>query len=285
MSNRGCVEIHIGGPAPDSIMDRLIRAIVETEASLDNYGEAIVCDESVREVLGDGGTIDLYDDEARYDRFEDLQQFLVEHKIHFNLHQEDTGDFDAEIVYYRGGFREVTLPATRTWNLVIDHGDVVKILNDEGLDEHRKVKELRKLTLPSNISPLEPIRFVSSEGATDMRASKEEKSVPKKNKPNIARIIYHAYPNSDLLPIDPERDCLSLETLLKKVMTQNIGDTLFKFIVIEIVEGGEGSIKGAIRVLERAGTDVDAVLQALHDAEDLDTQEPARSTDSAKPAK
>ena len=87
--------------------------------------------------------------------------------------------------------------------------------------------------------------------------------MPKDNPPNLARIIYEAYPDSDLLPIDPERDCRSLDDLMERVTTQNIGDTLFKFLVTEIVEGGEGTLEGAIRVLKRARKDVDAVLQAL----------------------
>ena len=80
---------------------------------------------------------------------------------------------------------------------------------------------------------------------------------------NIARVVYDAYPHSDLLPIDPEQDCSSLQNLLEKVTAENIGDGLFRFLVVEIVEGGESGLDGAIRVLERARGDVDAVLQAL----------------------
>ena len=80
---------------------------------------------------------------------------------------------------------------------------------------------------------------------------------------NIARIIYDAYPHADLLPIDPEHDCRNLQTLLSKVNSENIGDGLFRFIVVEIVEGGESTLDGAIRVMERAREDVEAVLQAL----------------------
>jgi hypothetical protein len=83
---------------------------------------------------------------------------------------------------------------------------------------------------------------------------------------NIARIVYDAYPHSDLLPIDPEQDCRSIETLLAKVTGENIGDSLFRFMVVEIVEGGEGTLSGAVRVLEQARADVEAVLQALQDA-------------------
>ena len=90
---------------------------------------------------------------------------------------------------------------------------------------------------------------------------------------NIARIIYDAYPHSDLLPIDPEQDCRSLQTLLAKVTGENIGDSLFRFMIVEIVEGGESSLNGAIRVLQQAKADVEAVLQALQDADADHTRE------------
>ena len=83
---------------------------------------------------------------------------------------------------------------------------------------------------------------------------------------NIARIIYDAYPHADLLPIDPDQDCRSLQSLLSKVSGENIGDGLFKFMVVEVIEGGESTLDGAIRVLEQARTDVETVLQALQTA-------------------
>ena len=83
---------------------------------------------------------------------------------------------------------------------------------------------------------------------------------------NIARLVYDAYPHSDLLPVDPEQDCRSLESLLAKVTRDNIGDGLFRFIIVEIVEGGESTLDGAIRVLEQARADVEAVLGALQNA-------------------
>ena len=89
-----------------------------------------------------------------------------------------------------------------------------------------------------------------------------------KEQTNIARIIYDAYPHADLLPIDTERDCHSLQTLLARVTSDNIGDGLFSFMVVEIVEGGESTLNGAIRVLEQARMDVETVLQALRDAEE-----------------
>ena len=80
---------------------------------------------------------------------------------------------------------------------------------------------------------------------------------------NLARVIYDAYPHADLLPVDPDKDCCSLKNLQKKVTTDEIGDGLFRFIVGEIVEGGEGTLDGAIRVVQQARKDVDAVFRAL----------------------
>ena len=84
---------------------------------------------------------------------------------------------------------------------------------------------------------------------------------------NIARIVYDAYPHADLLPIDAESDCCNLQSLLARVTDENIGDGLFTFMVVEIVEGGESTLAGAIRVLEQTKADLEAVLQALRDAD------------------
>ncbi len=87
--------------------------------------------------------------------------------------------------------------------------------------------------------------------------------MPDTGQVNLARIVYDAYPHSDLLPIDPEKDCRDLQALMEKVRGTDIGDTLFQFLVLEIVEGGEGTLEGAVRVIEQARSDVDAVLRAL----------------------
>ena len=87
--------------------------------------------------------------------------------------------------------------------------------------------------------------------------------MPKNYGLNIARIVYDSYPHSDLLPIDPDQDCRNLRALMNRVLDDDIGDSLFRFLVVEIVEGGEGTLSGAIRVVSRARDDVEAVLEAL----------------------
>ena len=41
---------------------------------------------------------------------------------------------------------------------------------------------------------------------------------------------------------------------------------MFKFMVVEIIEGGDSTLDGAIQVLEQSKADVEAVLKALRDA-------------------
>ena len=102
-----------------------------------------------------------------------------------------------------------------------------------------------------------------------------------KNQLNLALLIYDVYPHSDLLPVEPETDCKSMETLLAKVTYGDIWDDLFKFIVTEIVEGGEGTLEGAIQVIERGKEDMESVLQALYAASNSQSNE----TDLWKPEK
>ena len=89
---------------------------------------------------------------------------------------------------------------------------------------------------------------------------------------NLSKLLYAAYPHADLLPIDPDQDCRNLDTLLAKVTEEDIGDSLFRFMVVEMVEGGQSSLAGAIRVITRARDDVQAVLEALHAAQNPQPQ-------------
>ena len=91
--------------------------------------------------------------------------------------------------------------------------------------------------------------------------------MPKKRTPNLARIVYDAYPDHDLLPLNPKKDCRNLKTLYDLVTEDNLGDGLFSFLVIEMVQGGGGTLAGAVRAVERARDDVDAVLGALREAQ------------------
>jgi len=81
----------------------------------------------------------------------------------------------------------------------------------------------------------------------------------------LARALYDAMPDNDLLPIDRDKDCASIDTLDKALV--DAGDPLFKFAVREIIEGaatgdGQLDLDRASELLERAIDD----LQRLRDA-------------------
>jgi len=98
--------------------------------------------------------------------------------------------------------------------------------------------------------------------------------MPRNDRQNIARIVYDSYPHSDLLPIDPDQDCRNLRALMHRVQDDDVGDGLLRFLVVEIVEGGEGTLSGAVRVVRQARDDVEAVLQALVRARNRESHAP-----------
>ena len=160
MSDRYPAEIHIGGSMPRALLDNLVKEIVATGASLDDYGGRIVTQEFVQEAIQEGQIIKLCDDQARYGSFEELEDFLVRHGIHFNLHCDAFCEYDGENVYFRGGKRLLSLPASQKGNILIRFEDIMNILNNQDMDDHRKLEALTKLVVPPETKPLEPIRLV-----------------------------------------------------------------------------------------------------------------------------
>lgn len=108
---------------------------------------------------------------------------------------------------------------------------------------------------------------------------------------NLAQIIYGAYPDTDVLPIDPAADLKSLAALDKAGRRPGgHGDGLFSFIVAEALEA-EAQSRGLCTataeakahkrrqtlgrlaaMLDRAGADLEAVRAAV----DAETGDPVR---------
>ena len=153
-------EIHIGGPIARAVLDELVKQIIATGASLDGYGQHTVTDASIREALQEGQIVDLFDDRARYGRFDELEDFLVRHGIHFNLHGDAYSEYDGENVYFRGGQRVLSLPASQEGNILLRLEDIMNILNNNDLDDHGKLEALKELVVPPETKPLEPIWFM-----------------------------------------------------------------------------------------------------------------------------
>ena len=84
---------------------------------------------------------------------------------------------------------------------------------------------------------------------------------------NLARLIFDAWPDNDLLANGiTDADLESLEALYSRVRQPDYdGDALFRFVVVEAWEGGEGNPDMILRVLERARNEIESVLDALVD--------------------
>ena len=63
-------------------------------------------------------------------------------------------------MFFRGGQRVLSLPSDQSGNLLVCFDDVMAILDNENLDDQGKLEALRKLIVPPETKPLEPIRFV-----------------------------------------------------------------------------------------------------------------------------
>ena len=158
MSDRYPAEIHIGGAIPRTLLDELIRKVVETGASLNGYDDGCATEDEIRAALREGNIFDLCDCHACYGHFQELEEFLIQNGIHFNHHCEACYEYDAENNYYRGG-RVLTMTANQAGDCLLHVTDVLNILNNINLNDHVKVEALRSLTSPPETSPLQPIRF------------------------------------------------------------------------------------------------------------------------------
>jgi hypothetical protein len=159
MSDRYPAEIHIGGAIPRKLLDKLVRKIRETGASLNGYDDGCATEDEVRVALSKGTVLDLCDCHAGYGHFQELEKFLIRHQIHFNHHCEACYEYDAENNYYRGS-KVLTMAANQVGDCLLPVGEVLNILDDSNLDDHAKIDQLRKLSGPPKTTPLQPIRFI-----------------------------------------------------------------------------------------------------------------------------
>ena len=154
-------EIHIGGPIPRELLNKLVKVIVAQGVSLEDYGAPAATEETLRKEFGEGKVIDLFHEQARYGQFDDLEAFLVKRRIHFDRHSDGRYEFDAEKVFYRGGKEPVIFPSGQSGSVLLRRDDVMRILDDGGLDDHRKVEAIRELACPPEATPLAPVQIVS----------------------------------------------------------------------------------------------------------------------------
>ena len=159
MSDRYPAEIHIGDVIPRKLLDKLVRKIMETGASLNGYDDGTATEDEIRAALTEGNVLDLCDCHACYGHFQELEEFLIRHRIHFDHHCEACYEYDAENNYYRGG-KVLTMAANQAGECLLPVDEILKILDDSNLDDRDKVKTLREFASPPEITTLKPIRII-----------------------------------------------------------------------------------------------------------------------------
>lgn len=136
MSDRFPAKISIGGKIKRRDVVSLCDQITEAGVCSGWDGDTVECSPaSEAELLriAPSGYIELYDVDARYGQFEDLEQFLTQHDISFDRHSEAKYEYNAEMVNFRSGMKEpVVLPSNQegseTFVAVYDLRDVMTYL-------------------------------------------------------------------------------------------------------------------------------------------------------------
>ena len=153
-------EIHIGGPIPRTLLNKLLRAIVDEGVSLESYGGPDADAEALQKAFQEGSIVHLYADQARYGMFAVLEHFLVDHRIPFDRFSEAFCEYSAEVVRYRGGQSTVVLPADQNGHVLLGREEIAAVLEDALLEAPAKMEAIRRLVNPPDTAPLAPIRLV-----------------------------------------------------------------------------------------------------------------------------
>jgi|MudIll2142460700_1097286.scaffolds.fasta_scaffold67830_4 hypothetical protein len=172
MSDRFAAQITIGGDVPRSLVEGLCNEISASGGSRD-WGETSCEPSSAEELLasrGEDGTITLYDSEARYGEFPELESFLTAHGIPFDRTSEAKWEYDGEIVKFRPGHELYHLLATQDGETSITSEEIEEIakrLDDvEGLSKRAlldlvvQVRDDLRSVMAMDVPPVPPLVIV-----------------------------------------------------------------------------------------------------------------------------
>ena len=180
MSDRMAARIFIGGKIPEILVEPLcdqIRGVASLEYGCEPFEPRAAEDlMGALEDQGDGvRLLVLYNEEASWGEFQELEEFLREHEIAYTRHSDGKYEYDPCIVEYRPGRDLVELAANKSLEPVVLVSDAQKILGqlDEAAkhDHNRRTgaaeaalmkarRMLRKL-LPPELPPLESFEIDS----------------------------------------------------------------------------------------------------------------------------
>ncbi len=151
-------EITIGGDIPLRLLDSLSEMIASENVSIDwQYAlDKAQVRKAIEQAAASGQTVRFTDNEARQGQFDELESFLVRHRIHFDRHSDARHEYDGENVHYRGRGRPGVMLATQNGRDAICCQEILKILAGRKPDR-AKLETIRKLIRVS--APLAPVRF------------------------------------------------------------------------------------------------------------------------------
>ena len=135
MSDHIAAYIRIGGTVPKRLVEPLCRVITQEQLALD-WGEAHFSPSSGQELLEvrtnvyGADVLQLYDDDARWGEFADLEKFLIEHGIGFDRFHEAKFDINARLTQFRPGSGRHDFNTTVEGHVVVPLQDVHYLRDD-----------------------------------------------------------------------------------------------------------------------------------------------------------
>ncbi|MGA2619399.1 MAG: hypothetical protein ABSF26_17465 [Thermoguttaceae bacterium] len=187
MSEHIAAEIRIGGKVPASLVPELCQSIAHEGVALDwgDGGFSPTTKEELLEAREDCGgalLLRLYDTEAPWGEFEQLEHFLREHGISYDRLSDPKYEYMAQLAIFRRGTDVLELPTdpqhrptvladqlepvANSLSLLIRHmegGDVQK-----ALQAATQAQELLQKSLPPTVPPL-PAFDIVEEPSEDAR--------------------------------------------------------------------------------------------------------------------
>src|SRR5436853_6904389 len=124
MSDYIAAEIKIGGRIPTALVPALCEAIAEQRLSLE-WGDCVFQPHSAIDLLEAATNVDgvrmlrLYDDDAAWGEFPELEAFLEKHEIPFDRFHEGKFDTNPRLQQFRPGVGCRDFPATSGGQIVV----------------------------------------------------------------------------------------------------------------------------------------------------------------------
>ena len=173
MADRMATEVWIGGTISPALAEELCAVVRDTGASLE-WGGGVFAPSSVKELLeaNDDGHLHLYDDDRAWGEYDDLEEFLRQHKVPYERQTASRYEYDGEIARYRPGIGLEVAITTASGDPIVEIASLQPVVKSlRALFTHaksgksdkasvlRRVERLQKLLLsklPRDMPPLEP---------------------------------------------------------------------------------------------------------------------------------